>query len=331
MILFKLYLKIKLRSNYRVFKKNPLSVRCLVFILFLLLIYVLAISEIEVSYKSFFYCLGVFIFIGKWLCKISDKEKTLMKILNIPIAPIIFVKCSVLAIFVCMLNPIIGVLVLSTGSFIVYFFSTYKISFFKFTIPSFFLPQAYQWVSTWRLVSIYLYVFGIFLMTMGLLYENNGLFNVAIVWTISMPCFSAYFNDIDPYSFITIYKSPPILIYSKIKEVFINSLRLASIPIILLLLFSPFNLLPYLLILIGLLFNYFILFTYYCSYPNLIQAGVFLIIIIVVIPITYSIMPGIYAILVNIVLLLILCSFAYYNLKSILYVNTISGDRTTKI
>lgn len=323
------YLKIKLLSSYRIFKEFPLPIRLLLLPALVLIGYVLSIQTIAPTVTNYLYCLGAFLVIGKWLCSIHMHENILIKSLGIPLRGILVVKCTLLGIPFVLLDGLIGGVVIVSGSFILYMLSAVNKSF-KFTLPSFYMTESYQWLSSWRAEGIWGYLLGVFLTCMGLYSGNGNLINFSLLWISCLSCFFIYYKVIDPLQFLTIYKNPSFLIKKKTVELLVNTSLSLSVSVVLLLLFLPIKAFPILWVVGGVLGNCLLLYTYYCCYPSMVKAIIVLCSALIVLT-AIGIENPLYGLAATILLLPTLYFIAHRNLKSILYVNATPEDRTTTV
>ena len=323
------YLKIKCLSSYRIFKEFPLPIRLILLPALILIGYVLSIQNIAPSVTNYLYCLGAFLVIGKWLCGIHAHESILVKSLGIPLRCILVLKCMLLGIPFMLLNGLIGGAVVVSGSFILYILSSVNKSF-RFALPSFYMTESYQWLSSWRAEGVWGYLLGLFLTCMGLYSGNRNLIYFSLLCTSCLSCFFIYYRMIDPLPFLTIYKNPSCLIQKKTVELLVNTSLSLAVSVILLLLFLPIKAFPILWIAGGILGNCLLLYTYYCCYPSMLKALIVLCSVLIVLT-AIGIENPLYGLAALLLLLPTLYFIAHRNLKSILYVNATPEDRTTTV
>lgn len=325
---FSIYIRLKARSCFRVFKALPIPIQIAGVGVAAMAGYALVISNIPFSLTSYLYCLTVYLFAGRWLCSCSPHESLHLRILEIPLAPIYLTKYLLLGIPFCLLNPFIGILATVTGGSVLYL-STCIRHLSGFVVPSFFLPQSYSWRSSWRTGGMYVYLFGLFLIGMGLVKGNFNLVRFSLLWTICLPCILSLYQQVDPKPFLSVYKGISYLLRSKTKETVINTSRLSVAPIVLFLLISPSEYSLYLWVIGGLLGNCILLYTYYGRYPSMTQSlFVFLTLCLLLIILMET---PVYGITASFLLLPILYYLAYQHLKSIIYVKPTPGDRSAEI
>jgi hypothetical protein len=291
--------------------------------------YVLSIQNIAHTVSNYLYCLGAFLVIGKWLCNVDTHESILIKSLGIPLKGLLVVKCTLLGIPFMLLDGLMGVLVIVSGNFILYVLSTISKSFI-FTLPSFYMTESYQWLSSWRAEGVWAYLLGVFLTCMGLYSGNGNLINFSLLWTSCLSCFFIYYKVIDPFQFLTVYKNSSFLIKKKTVELLVNTSLSLSVSVVLLLLFLPIKAFPILWIVGGILGNCLLLYTYYCCYPSMVKALIALCSVLIVLT-AIGVENPLYGLAATILLLPTLYFIAHRNLKSILYVNATPEDRTTTI
>lgn len=323
------YLKIKLLSSYRIFKEFPLPIQLLLLPALVLIGYVLSIQTIAPTVTNYLYCLGAFLVTGKWLCSIRIYESILIKSLGIPLRGLLVVKCTLLGIPFILLDGLIGGLVIVSGSFILYVLSTINKSF-KFTLPSFYMTESYQWLSSWRAEGVWGYLLGVFFTCMGLYSGNKNLIYFSLLWTSCLSCFFIYYRVIDPLQFLRVYKNPTLLIKRKTVELLVNTSLSLAVSVVLLLLFLPIKAFPIVWVAGGILGNCLLLYTYYCCYPSMVKAIIVLCSVLIVLT-AICVENPLYGLAATILLLPTLYFIAHRNLKSILYVNATPEDRTTTV
>lgn len=319
-----IYTKLRLLSGYRIFNELPLLVRLLAVGLFFVFGYALVLSDLTFTISHYLYCLGIYVLVGKWICGGNPKEMMLVKTLEIPTIPILIMKGIVLSIPFFLLNALIGVLLLPLGLLLLYLFS--RIRYRKrFIVPSFFCSTSYQWISAWRAEGIWIYLGGIVLLIAGLRYMNGNLVRFAILWIICLPCFLAYYKRLDPKSFLSVYKTLPLLIWRKSGELLMNSLLSSLAPVVLILIFDKSNSFPLLWMIGGMTGNFLLLYANYIAYPSQLRALCILCVLFIFYIIIY-IEAYPWGPIIGLSLLPILGFFSYLNLKTSLYVQPISEN-----
>ena len=319
-----LYIKLKILSYYRLYNEFPLFIRFLFLGILLLCGYILATSYLVLSLTHYLYCLVAFLVVGNWFCKLNAKEKILIQILNIPIRALFFIRCFLVSLPFIILNLTIGVSVFLTGSFFLYFFNQIKHEC-KFTIPTPYSLSSYQWISSWRAEGLWLYFTGIIFTLAGLYSRNENLICFSLIWITCLPCFLAYNTYTDSRYFLIIYKSTSFILIRKTTELIYNILISLIIPVTLILIFKFFSLLILYCIIGVTISSLFLLYSYYCCYPNRLQAIVIFGMTLIASGTILSEIPlaGIFC---SLFLLCILYFIAYLNLKSIVYAEPTSTN-----
>lgn len=319
-----IYIKLKILSYYRLYNEFPLFIRFLFLGILLLCGYILATSYLVLSLTHYLYCLVAFLVAGNWFCKLNAKEKILIQILNIPIRPLFFIRCFLVSIPFIILNLTIGISVLLTGSIFLYFFNRIKYER-KFIIPTPYSLSAYQWISTWRAEGLWLYLAGLLFTLAGIYSRNENLICFSLIWITCLPCFLAYNTYTDSRYFLVIYKNTSLILIRKTAELIYNILISLIIPVTLIVIFKSFSL-PILYCIIGVtVSSLFLLYSYYCCYPNRLQAIVIFGMTLIVSSAIISEIP-LAGIICSLFLLSILYFIAYLNLKSIVYAEPTSTN-----
>lgn len=324
MKLLTIYIKLRLLSSYRIFSELPLLIRLLAAGLLFVFGYALVLSDLTCTISHYLYCLGIYVLVGKWFCGGDPKEKMLVKTLEIPTRLFFIVKGIVLSIPFFLLNVLIGTLLLPSGLFVLFLLSRVKHRK-SFVVPSFFCPTSYQWISAWRMEGMWIYLGGILLLIAGLRYMNGKLVRFAILWIICLPCFFAYYKQMDPRSFLNVYKNPCLLLWKKSRELWMNSLLSLFIPVILILVFDRSSTFPLRWVIGGITGNFLLLYANYIAYPSQLRALCILCIFFISYAIIYiEVYP--WGQITGLFLLPILCFFSYLNLKTSLYAQPISEN-----
>lgn len=220
--------------------------------------------------------LGLFLLIARWATTPHPAEKILLKGLHVPLSSVSVLKYLGISLPFFLLNLYAGILTAIAGTAIISFLPDKKGDASK-TLPVFYQPAAYQWLSSFRSEGKWVLSFGLFLLIMALLNENRNLAIFSLVWLINLSCFIVYFRQQEPIVWLRIFKDTSLLMRRKVTELLINSF----VPILpcffLILLFMPAETGLFIKIIIGCFYiNLRLLYIRYACYPSIFMASIIL-------------------------------------------------------
>lgn len=220
------YFKLLGKSYWRLFNEFPLVLR----LLFVLLLGVggalLVNLPFSPSVQNYAIVFVVFFLLAQRFCRMSASEKVLLSFLTIPIVWIRFIKSLFVSIPFFLLDLGSGLLVITLGTLAVTFYSGGTIR--NIRITSFYSLSSYQWLGMYRRTGLWVVSIGSILLLIGLWHGNTNLVCFCLGWIICLPCFLAYYGQLDPKQFMRVYKDSRVLLRRKTGELLMN----VSIPVL---------------------------------------------------------------------------------------------------
>ena len=312
------YIRIKITSLIRLFGDIPFVYKLIIVALLCFAVYALIIAPVDFTIESVTVCLCVFALTSVKFCSFSFSEKVLLKTLDIKILPLFFIRLVLLTIPFFLLNPYIGMIMISAGSMCAYFLSKVEIDGRKAkAFPSFYRKTSYQWLSSFRKGGLWVLSAGFLLFAIALYVGNNDMLYVAFGWLMCVPCAIALS---DVRAWLVNYKNVSFLLRCKLLELFFNASLPALVCLPLVAVFIPAALILFIKLFAAFLFIDLLMFySCYLCYPSILMPIVCLVFLIS----TWSAMmlmhPEI-TVIVSAPALLLLHILTIQNLKSILYV-----------
>ena len=312
------YLRVKITSLIRLFGDIPFVYKLIMMALLCFAVYALIIAPVDFTIESIAICLCVFALTSVKFCSFSFSEKVLLKTLDIKILPLFFIRLVLLSIPFFLLNPYIGLVMISAGSMCAYFLSKVDIDGHKAkAFPSFYRKASYQWLSAFRRGGLWMLTVGFLLFVIALYVGNNNMLYAVFGWLMCVP-FAIALSDVRAW--LVNYKGVSFLLRRKLVELLFNASLPALICLPLVAIFMSAALILFVKLFIAFLFvDLMMFYGYYMCYPSPIKTffcSVFLIS-------TWSVMMLMHPVVtvtLSAPVLLLLHLLTIQNLKSILYV-----------
>lgn len=256
-----LYLALSGKSYWRLFHEFPIMLRLLFLLMFCGLLYFFLKVELTRSFTNYVVIYFAFVWIARWVCRISTSERVLLSLLRIPVFRIKVVKCVLLSLPFFLLDIGVATMLLTLGVITVVLLPE-RMKRSK-VFPAFYAPASYQWIGMYRRSGLWVLSFGLLLLGIALWQQNTNMICFALGWIIVILCFIANYN-IDPPEFLVIYKNSRFLISKKLIELIFN-VALPSVFLFTLVLAVDYtNVLLYLKFIS--FFMYIDLLLFYCRY-----------------------------------------------------------------
>ena len=316
------YFRIKITSLIRLFGDIPFVYKLIVMALLCFAVYALISVQVDITIENVAVCMCVFALTSVKFCSFSFSEKVLLKTLDINILPLFFIRLVLLSIPFFLLNPYIGLVMITAGSVCAYFLSKVVADSRKAKVfRSFYRKTSYQWLSSFRSGGLWIQVAGFLFFVIGLFHGNENMACAAFGWLMCVPCFMSYFGVPESRFWLVNYRSVRFLLRSKLVEMFINAVLPALVCLPLAAIFMPAHLYVFMRFSAAFLFVDLLLFycTYLC-YPSKIMPFICSFIIITLSFVVIMMHPVMWMYL-YVPLLLVLHVLSVQNLKSVLYVN----------
>ena len=316
------YLRIKTTSLIRLFGDIPFVYKFILVALLCFVVYALISVQVDFTIESVAVCMCVFALTSFKLCSFSFSEKVLLKTIGIKILSLFFIRLVLLSIPFFLLNPYIGLVMITAGSVCTYFLSKVVADSRKAKVfRSFYRKTSYQWLSSFRSGGLWIQVVGFLLFAIALYHGNENMACVAFGWLMCVPCFMSYFGVPESRFWLVNYKNVRFLLKSKMVELLINAVFPALVCLPLAAIFLPAHLPMFMRLSVSFLFVDLLLFyCIYLCYPSKIMPFICSFIIISLWMIIIVMHPFMW-IYLSIPLLLVLHVLSVQNLKSVLYVN----------